>query len=225
MKENKIGIIVCNVVGVITLILSIIFSVYELNWWSNFSFAIMGSALLSFAICLINYITIQKKLIEELVNGLYRFSNETNAQLYATRNNKNAENLATVIGIASSHLNSLTYYAYSIKVGLFKFEKKKRALLAEIVYELESNIHYQIYSIGQYLQFKPEDSEKNIDELYNLIDNTLKDELVYNKAFVLAKSVKSVIKSTEDVYGKSRADYKISMCDNIQAKIDKMKAK
>ena len=129
MKENRVGVCSCLVVAVLSFVLSIVFTVKELSWWSNFCFAIMGSALLSFVICLINYITLRKKLVEELYNGLYKFNNDTNAQLYATSKNKTVENLASVIGIASAHLLDLTYYTHNIKIGLFKREKKKIALL------------------------------------------------------------------------------------------------
>ena len=67
MKENRVGACSCLVVAVLSLGLSIVFTVKELNWWSNFCFAIMGSALLSFVICLINYIILRKKLVEDLL--------------------------------------------------------------------------------------------------------------------------------------------------------------
>ena len=219
MKENRNGIIVCVTIASVSFVLSIIFSVFNCKWFINFSFAIMGSALLSFVICLINYITLQKKLVEELYNGLYKFNNDTNAQLYATSNNKTAENLATVIGIASASLLDLTYYAHNIKIGLFKIEKKKIALLKKIIKELEDNMQNNIYSIGQYLQLRKDCAEKNINELYAIVETLLKEKLVYEMAYDLTKMVKSVVKNSKDAFGKSEEEIKNLMCDFIDAKI------
>jgi hypothetical protein len=219
MKENRAGACSCLVVAVLSLGLSIVFTVKELKWWSNFCFAIMGSALLSFVICLINYITLRKKLVEELYNGLYKFNNDTNAQLYATSNNKTAENLATVIGIASANLLDLTYYDHNIKTGLFKIENKKIALLKKIIKELEDNMHNNIYSIGQYLQLRKDCAEKNINELYAIVETLLKEKLVYEMAYDLTKMVKSVVMNSKDAFGKSEEEIKNLMCDFIDAKI------
>ena len=219
MKENRVGACSCLVVAALSLGLSIVFTIKELNWWSNFSFAIMGSALLSFVICLINYIILRKKLVEELYNGLYKFNNDTNAQLYATSKNKTPENLASVIGVASAHLLDLTYYAHNIKIGLFNKEENKIALLKKIIKELENNMHFKIYSIGQYLQLRKDCAEKNINELYAQVETLLKEKLVYKMAYDLTKMVKSVAKDSKAAYGKPEEEIKNLMCDFIDAKI------
>lgn len=219
MKENRNGIIICVAIALISFVLSIIFSMFDCTWFINFSFAAMGSALLSFVICLINYIVLRKKLVEELYNGLYKFNNDTNAQLYATGKNKTAENLASVIGIASAHLLDLTYYAHNIKIGLFKQEKKKIALLKKIIKELEDNMHFKIYSIGQYLQLRKDCAKTNINALYAIVEGLLKEKLVYEMAYDLTKMVKSVVKDSKDAFGQTQEEIKNLMCDFIDAKI------
>ena len=52
MKENRIGIISTGIISIITFFTSIIFSLFDKDWCMNFSFALMGSAILSFVICL-----------------------------------------------------------------------------------------------------------------------------------------------------------------------------
>ena len=197
MKENRIGVVVCGVVSIITLVLSIVFSIMELKWWGNVMFSIMGSAWVSLVFCLINYWIIRKKLIEELANDLYIFNNDTNTQIYSTNGNKSSENLAKVIGTASGHLVTLAYKAYTIKMGFFKCEKIRRILINEIISEIENNLHRTVFSIGNKLQSNPEEVNKNVDNYYTTISNLLKYEFAYDKAIILAKSVKSAVKKAQ----------------------------
>ena len=90
MKENRIGTIICAIIAIICLALSIVFGVlhevsgnYLLEWLTNLAFALLGSAGLSLVICLINYLTIRKSLVEQLFNDLYIFNNDINTQICA----------------------------------------------------------------------------------------------------------------------------------------------
>lgn len=224
MKENRTGTIICIKIAILSLVLSIIFSVFGCNWFTNFSFAIMGSASLSFVICLINYIIFRKKLIEELINGLYVFNNDTNAQLYLFNIKKDVGCLATAIGVASAHLTKLSYLAYSIKDGLFGCEKEQRRLTKEIIKKIEFETHFKLYSIGQYLQKKKEQAEKESKYIYKQIEDILKDETLYNLAYDLGKSVKSAVKKTEEVFNKPIEKIKDSMCILVEKELSKMKA-
>ena len=80
-------------------------------------------------------------------------------------------------------------------------------------------MHYNIYSIGQYLQLRKDCVEKNRNELYALVETLLKEKLVYEMAYDLTKMVKSVVKDSKDAFGKSDEEIKNSLCDFIDAKI------
>lgn len=201
MKENRIGTIICAIIAIICLALSIVFGAlnevsdnYLLEWLTNLAFALLGSAGLSLVICLINYLTIRKSLVEQLFNDLYIFDNDINTQIYATRKEKNTENLAKIIGIASAQLVTLAYKAYSIKMGLFKIEKTRLILIDQILSIIEGKHQSTVFSIGQELQKYPEIAEKRLDEHYATVSGLLEDELAYKLALTLAKSVKSVVR-------------------------------
>lgn len=221
MKENRNGVIICIIIVLFSLVLSIVFS--KCSWFFNFSFAIMGSALLSFVICSINYITFRKKLIEELVNGLYIFNNDTYTQLFLFNEKKDVGNLAMAIGVANAYLTNLSYLAYSIQAGLFCFERKKRRITKEIIKIIENETHVRIYSIGQFLQNENEKAQEEKKYIYKLIENILKDEKVYKLAYDLAKSVKSVVKKTEEVFNMPKEKIKDLMCVFVETEILKMK--
>ena len=222
MKENRNGVIICIIIVLFSLVLSIAFS--KCGWFFNFSFAIMGSALLSFVICFINYITFRKKLIEELVNGLYIFNNDTNTQLFLFNEKKDIGSLAMAIGVASAYLTNLSYLAYSIQAGLFCFERKKRRITKEIITIIENEIHFKIYSIGQFLQNENKKAQEEKKYIYKQIENILKDEKVYNLAYDLAKSVKSVVKKTEEAFNMPKEKIKDLMCVFVETEILKMKS-
>ena len=208
MKENRIGTIICAIIAIICLALSIVFGVLsaelressevsciaKFEWLTNLAFALMGSAWLSFTICLINYLTIRKSLVEQLFNDLYIFNNDISTQIYATRKEKNTENLAKIIGIASAQLVTLAYKAYSIKMGLFKIEKTRLILIDQILSIIEGKHQSTVFSIGQELQKYPEIAEKRLDEHYATVSGLLENELAYKLALTLAKSVKSVVR-------------------------------
>lgn len=201
MKENRIGTIICAIIAIICLALSIVFGAlhevsdnYLLEWLTNLAFALLGSAGLSLVICLINYLTIRKSLVEQLFNDLYIFNNDINTQIYATRKEKNTENLAKIIGIASAQLVTLAYKAYSIKMGLFKIEKTRLILIDQILSIIEGKHQSTVFSIGQELQKYPEIAEKRLDEYYATVSGLLENELAYKLALTLAKSVKSVVR-------------------------------
>ncbi|MBR2985234.1 MAG: hypothetical protein IKC58_01360 [Clostridia bacterium] len=201
MKENRIGTIICAIIAIICLALSIVFGVlhevsgnYLLEWLTNLAFALLGSAGLSLVICLINYLTIRKSLVEQLFNDLYIFNNDINTQICATRKEKSTENLAKIIGIASAQLVTLAYKAYSIKMGLFKIEKTRLILIDQILSIIEDKHQSTVFSIGQELQKYPEIAEKRLDEHYATVSGLLENELAYKLALTLAKSVKSVVR-------------------------------
>ncbi len=219
MKENRVGTITTGIIALITFFISIIFSLLKENWCTNFSFALMGSAILSFVVCLINYFIIRKKMIQDLVNGLYKYNNETMAQLYTLSKRIKVENLSLVIGIACSHLNNLIFLAYNIKIGLFKNEKKKREIINKIIYELEENIQFKFNSIGKYLLKRPKKSERLKDYLYKMIYKLLEDKKSYDLAIELAKSVKTEAKTIEEVFGISQKKFETEMCNLVEKEV------
>lgn len=225
VKENRNGIIFCLVIALICLALSITFSYFKTscNWGLNFSFAILGSALLSLLICTINYITFRKKLIEELLVGLYVYNNDTNTQLYLFNEKKDVGSLAMAIGVASAHITKLSYLAYSIEAGLCCFERKKRSITKKIIETIEQETHFRIYSLGQFLQNEKEKAQQEKDYIYKQIEKVLQDEKVYNLAFDLAKHVNSVVKKMEEAFNMPKEKIKDLMCEFVEAEILKMK--
>lgn len=219
MKENRIGIVITGIIAIITFITSIIFSILEKNWCSNFSFALMGSAILSFVICLINYFVIRKNMIEDLVNGIYRYNNETMAQLYTLSKHLEVENLSVVIGTACSHLNNLIFLAYNIKIGLFRLEKNKRKIVDKIINDLEGNIQFKFNSIGRYLLRRPKKSEKLKQYFYDMIYKLLENIKSYKLAFQLAKSVKTEAKTVEEAFGETQRKFETEICDLLEKEI------
>ena len=219
MKENRIGIISTGIISIITFFTSIIFSLFDKDWCMNFSFALMGSAILSFVICLVNYLIIRKRMIEDLVNGIYKYNNETMAQLYTLSKKIEIENLSLVIGIACSHLNNLIYLAYNIKIGLFKSEKKKIKIVDDIINDLEVKIQFKFNSIGQYLLKRPKKSERFKDYFYKMIYKLLEDKRSYKLAFQLAKSVKTEAKTVEEAFGESQKKFETKICDLLEKEI------
>lgn len=219
MKENRIGIVITGIIAIITFITSIIFSILEKSWCSNFSFALMGSAILSFVICLINYFVIRKKMIEDLVNGIYRYNNETMAQLYTLSKHLEVENLSVVIGTACSHLNNLIFLAYNIKIGLFRLEKNKRKIVDKIINDLEGNIQFKFNSIGRYLLRRPKKSEKLKQYFYDMIYKLLENIKSYKLAFQLAKSVKTEAKTVEEAFGETQRKFETEICDLLEKEI------
>lgn len=225
MKENKIGILSCGSISIVTLILSITFSLIGCNWSMNFCFAIMGSAFLSFIICLINYMVLRKKMIEDLVNDIYKFNNDSFAQFSYANNKSELDNLSLVVGIACSHLNHLIFLAYNIKTGLFKFEKRKKEILDKIINNLEIEIQFKFNNIGQYILKRPKKAEQRKIYLNKIIRKLLDDQTSYKLAFKLAKLIKTETKDVEETFEMSQKEFEVRVCDLIEKEIKVMQFK
>jgi len=225
MKENKIGIISCGTISIASLILSIVFSTLDCKWSMNFCFAIMGSAFLSFTICFINYMVLRKKMIEDLVNDIYKFNNDSFSQFGYANSNLELDNLSLVIGVACSHLNHLIFLAYNIKTGLFKIEKKKRKMLDQIINNLENDIQFNFNNIGQYILKRPKKAEQKKEYLNKIIKKLLDDQKAYKLAFKLSKLVKNEARDVEENFQMSQKEFEVNVCDLLEKEIKVMQLK
>ena len=101
MSSNKKGLRLSSYISFFSFIGTIFIN--EKSWWYNFSFALLGSALLSVCICWSNYRTIKLELVEKIVFGTYKMNNDGFSSLYNINNDLSLEQIENVISILSSY--------------------------------------------------------------------------------------------------------------------------
>lgn len=166
-----------------------------------------------------------KKMIEDLVNDMYKFNNDSFAQFGYANKNLELDNLSLVIGVACSHLNHLIFLAYNIKIGLFRIEKEKKKILDQIINNLENDIQFNFNKIGQYILKRPKKAEQNKDYLNKIIKKLLDDSKAYKLAFKLAKSVKTEAKNIEETFDMPQKEFEVNVCNFLEKEIKVMQLK
>ena len=85
MGANKWGFRITIIVGFISLIGSVLFNGIDCTWWTNFSFSVFGSSIISGIICLVNHICISKNMMRDILNSIYNINLKGYSQLYSSK--------------------------------------------------------------------------------------------------------------------------------------------
>lgn len=200
MRANKWGVRFTLAITVASLFMSIIFTIYDIGWWTNLSFALFGSSIISLIICLITHKCLSKSSAREIVTSIFAMNENCFANLYSSKADTTLEGTQKALGIAISEL----YKAYILTLehieGLFWRPRKYDTLKREFksFKRMIENKLKSLQSIGFYIEFCQEDAEKNTKKLYYILDKEVSDKELYRKAMVIAKKYFKDIYSYEE---------------------------
>lgn len=113
MRENKYGLLFTGVLTLISLGLSILFYTLDRGWWMNFCFAILGSSVVSFIICLINYKSYAKTLVLDITTSIFNAHTIACVDNFSNTKKYNPEKAIQTIASAFIEIHKaydLTYY-------------------------------------------------------------------------------------------------------------------
>ena len=200
MRANKWGVRFTLAITVASLFMSIIFTIYDIGWWTNLSFALFGSSIISLIICLITHKCLSKSSAREIVTSIFAMNENCFTNLYSSKADTTLEGMQKALGIATSEL----YKAYILTLehieGLFALFKNQKILRKEFK-SFKSMIEAKLKSLqdlGFYIEFCQEHAEKNTKKLYYILDKEVSDQKLYRKAMVIAKKYFKDIYSYEE---------------------------
>lgn len=217
MKINKIGIIVLIVI-IIACSLLVVYSPVE--WLKELSSALLGGALLSLFICIVNHAVYLKSSYEKVTIKTYDFS--IKAALAFNLYEESDNILDFFKTISQLYLDIYKIYAlnYELIVGSFIFDPRRKQL-KEIDHDLKNAI-IKIFKIKCFVERHSKEAVTNLPKLYDDLKKISETRTIYRNYLSLAKWYLSSIHSPEtknrDLYMKQATeDYK-SEFENAQQK-------
>lgn len=217
MKINKIGIIVLIVI-IIACSLLVVYSPVE--WLKELSSALLGGALLSLFICIVNHAVYLKSSYEKVTIKTHDFS--IKAALAFNLYEESDNILDFFKTISQIYLDIYKIYAlnYELIVGSFIFDPRRKQL-KKIDHDLKNAI-IKIFKIKCFVERHSKEAVTNLPKLYDDLKKISETRTIYRNYLSLAKWYLSSIHSPEtknrDLYMKQAAeDYK-SEFENAQQK-------
>lgn len=195
MKEYKLGFIITVVISVIALRVSFV----EIGWLSNFAFAVLGSALITGATCLINYLITRTTMINRISRHLYRLAYSYRMLVCCIRSQKHI--VIKQFCKEISELLNCCEETYDISRGMFKISSKERFIeqyiyqLSDEVVQLEDCYKYPVSYIISDLN-----KDANVEKSMNYFDMQVKSRI--------KKVLKIIAKIENRFYGKKVLSYK-----------------
>lgn len=217
MKINKIGIIVLIVI-IIACTLLVVYSPVE--WLKELSDALLGGALLSLFICIVNHAVYLKSSYEKVTIKTHDFS--IKAALAFNLYEESDNILDFFKTISQIYLDIYKIYAlnHELMVGSFILDPR-RMKIKKIDQDLKSAI-IKIFRMKCFVEMYSTEAVKNLPKLYDDLKKTSETRTIYRNYLCLAKWYLSSIHSPEtkngELYMKQAAeDYK-SKFKNAQQK-------
>ena len=198
MKENRNGFIftaVLSFVGLIVAIVTCFISCNCANWLQNLGFALFGSAFISAIICLINYLTLRRKMFDEVskcYDNLIVAASILRYNLPLQKEKSIINYLKEIVKI-----DDIIHDAYWKSQNLFNISSKEKQC-KDIMYELIIKFgEYQQYLNGIFNVKSVEDEIKDVQVFVKKINNNkfdkilqlIKqwDEIIYSKKLLKIK--------------------------------------
>ena len=194
MKTNKWGIRV----SLLITILSLFGAIFLKNWWQNLSFAILGSAFLSFTICIVNYITLKKEIVDRIVIDTYKINCFGFSALFSTNKNIKLEKAVQVLNILDDRYYSVYVKINELLLGLFWFDIRRKK-----VKQIKSKIDkclIQIYQIESFIEVYQSEANTKTKRIYADLDKFIDDNSLYLEVLKMARKFKSNVSSLEEMF-------------------------
>ena len=217
MKANKIS---CYIIGAlieVSLIGSILFTVFECGWWTSFSFAILGSCIVSFLTCWINYVCIRKDTVVRIVHAVYSINLKANTALYSMGKDLTLIGFQNVIEIALGEAQIDYWLTIEMRMGLFVFSPRKKK-----IDELElmlKNLLFELQEIAFYIEKMQENAEQSKKDIYQALDTLIGGTKLYKYSLCIAKQYVKRIYSFEECEAAEELKWKAA--EEMRKKINK----
>lgn len=121
MRENKYGLLFTSILAMVSLPLSVLFCSSNEEWWMNFCFAILGSSVVSFIICLINYKSFAKALVLDITTSIFNANNIACVDNFTETEKQNREKAIRTVANASIEIHRAYDLAYYLKTNSVPF--------------------------------------------------------------------------------------------------------
>ena len=171
------------------------------KWGIRISFAILGSAFLSFSICIVNYITIRKELVDHIIIETYQINNFGFSALFSQEKDLTLEKAVQVLSVIDDKYYAVYEKVSELYLGVFWYDKRRKKI-KEIKSRIESDLK-TIYNIESYIETYPNEAINHTKQIYNKLDKFIDDDSLYKKILNLGSNYKSNVSSLETVFDKN----------------------
>ena len=223
MRVNKISVYIFAAFSFLSLIASIIFTLKfddkMLTWFQGFSFALLGSSLIALFTAIINYKLEKKKICTEILH----MSNDAQTQFYHPSGKYHMEKIANTIGSSCNSCFNILFLLNTYREGLFFFSKEINFIEKFGIY-VSFNLQAKFFSIGTLLKEEKEKVKQNLKNVYEQLDEILKDDKLFEYAQEIIKNnnSKMVIEKVKEnsILNSYVKEYKKSLLKINEADID-----
>lgn len=210
MKINKIGMVILGII-IIGCIIPIALC-DPTNWFYNLSFALLGGALLSFFICIVNHVIYLKDSYEKLTMSVHDFSHTTALLYYEFEDSVNIKDFYRVITQIYFEIYKIYVLNCELISGSFCFDPRRKKL-KKIDKDLKNAIQ-RIFEIKCYVEKNKNDAKTYLPNLYNDLKETSESRQIYREYLKMAKWYLSSIHSPETKDGNQ---YKHDMAEKYKS--------
>lgn len=193
MKSNKWGIRVTFYISIIALLGAIFLKC----WWQNLCFAILGSSVLSFTICVINYLTLRRDLVMTIVTDVYRCNIDVYSNLYSSKKDITLEHAERILGLLNEKFYLVYLNNHTLHDNLFWFNKRTKSFTMEIEHLIEQNLQ-TVTNIDSFIEMNIESASKNTKNIYADLVKLLDDATPYHLTLKMARKYHIPIYSSEE---------------------------
>lgn len=191
MRVNKISVYIFTALSFLSLIASIIFTLKfddkMLTWFQGFSFALLGSSLIALFTAIINYKLEKKKICEEICTEILHMSNDAQTQFYHPSGKYHMEKISNTIGSSCNSCFKILLLLNTYREGLFFFSKEINFIEKFGIY-VSFNLQAKFFSIGTLLKEEKEKVKQNLKNVYEQLDEILKDDKLFEYAQEIIKN-------------------------------------
>lgn len=198
MKTNKWGIRVSLVIS----ILSLLGAIFLKDWWQNLSFAILGSAFLSFTICIVNYITLRKEIVDCIAIESYKINCFGFSALFSTNKNLKLEKAVQVLNVIDDRYYSVYVKINELLMGLFWFDFRRKKV-NQIKTKIDKCL-IKIYEVESFIEIYQNEANSKTKKIYKDLDKFIDDNSLYLEILKMARTFKSNVSSLEEIFDKDK---------------------
>lgn len=198
MKTNKWGIRISLIITILSLLGAIFFK----SWWQNLSFAILGSAFLSFTICIVNFLTLRKELVDEIVIDTYKINTFGFSALFSQNKDLSLEKAVNVLNIIDDRYYDVYVKINKLLLGIFWFDYRKK-ITKTIKSQIDIDLT-KIYQLESFIETYPSEAKNQTKNIYNDLDKFIDDNNLYLRVLKMARKFRSNVSSLEEIVDKNK---------------------